>query len=72
MVGAKDLVPVEKPEDLRKLAEWYRSMAEVGHSDHCAWRRRFADYLEKRAAEIESLGHRGSVTPDRRYVILRT
>ena len=46
--------PVEKPEELRRLAEWYRSMAEVGHSDDCGWRQRFADYLEGKAAEIES------------------
>jgi hypothetical protein len=46
---------VEKPEDLRRLAEWYRSMAEVGHSDDCGWRQRFADYLERRAAEIEHI-----------------
>jgi hypothetical protein len=45
---------VEKPEDLRNLAEWYRSMAEVGHSDDCGWRQRFADYLERRAAEMET------------------
>jgi hypothetical protein len=46
---------MEKPEDLRKLAEWYRSMAEVGHTDDCGWRQRFADYLERRAAEMEQL-----------------
>ena len=44
---------MEKPEDLRKLAKWYRSMAEVGHSDDCGWRCRFADYLERRAAALE-------------------
>jgi len=44
---------VEKPEDLRRLAEWYRSMAEVGHSDDCGWRQRFADYLETCAADLE-------------------
>jgi hypothetical protein len=45
--------PVEKPDDLRKLAEWYRSMAEVGHTDECGWRKRFAEYLERRAALLE-------------------
>ena len=44
---------MENPGDLRKLAEWYRSMAEVGHSDDCGWRKRFADYLERRAADLE-------------------
>jgi hypothetical protein len=46
---------VERPDDLRRLADWYRSMAEVGHSDDCGWRRRFADYLERRAGELENL-----------------
>ena len=45
---------VETPEELRKLAEWSRGIAEVGHSDDCGWRHRFADYLDKKAAEIES------------------
>jgi len=44
---------VEHPESLRKLAEWYRAMANVGHTDGCDWRRRFADYLERRATELE-------------------
>jgi hypothetical protein len=47
--------PLEKPEDLRKLAEWYRGMAGVGHSDDCGWRLRFADYLERRASDMEAL-----------------
>jgi len=44
---------VEKPEDLRNLAEWYRSMADIGHTDDCGSRRRLADYLERRAADLE-------------------
>ena len=51
---------MEKPEDLKKLAEWYRSMAEVGHSDDCGWRKRFAEYLERRAAELE----KADLSPD--------
>ena len=45
---------MEKPDDLRKLAEWYRGMAEVGHTDDCGWRKRFAAYLDKRASELEN------------------
>jgi hypothetical protein len=45
---------VETAEDLRKLAEWYRSMADIGHSDECGWRKRFAEYLERRAALLET------------------
>ena len=49
---------MEKPDDLRKLAEWYRGMAEVGHTDDCGWRKRFAAYLDKRASELEEHPHR--------------
>lgn len=49
---------MEEPEDLRKLAEWYRRMAEIGHSDECGWRQRFAEYLERRAAGVELAGAR--------------
>jgi hypothetical protein len=48
---------MEKPDDLRKLAEWYRGMAEVGHSEDCSWRKRLAEYLEKRAHELEDRCH---------------
>jgi len=44
---------VEKPDELRKLAEWYRSMADIGHSEDCGWRKRFAEYLERRAEDLE-------------------
>lgn len=44
---------LEQPCSLRKLAAWYRGMADVGHTDERAWRIGFAEYLEKRANEIE-------------------
>ena len=47
---------MEDPHNLRKLAEWYRSMAEIGHSDDRVWRISFADYLERRAREAEKSG----------------
>jgi hypothetical protein len=44
---------METPHDLRRLAAWYRSFAEVGHSDERAWRLKLADYLDRRADELE-------------------
>jgi hypothetical protein len=44
--------------ELRKLAEWYRAFAEVGHSTKRADRLKFADYLEHRAEELESNAER--------------
>jgi hypothetical protein len=44
---------MERPEDLKELAAWYRRMAEVGHSDEANSRGRLADYLERRAIELE-------------------
>jgi len=44
---------METPRDLRRLAEWYRSFAEVGHSTDREWRRKLADYLDRRADELE-------------------
>ena len=38
--------------ELRKLAEWYRSFAEVGHSANRVERLRFAEYLKRRAEEV--------------------
>ena len=49
---------MEDPRDLRRLAEWYRRMGEIGHTDDRAWRVSFADYLERRAREIEQPGQR--------------
>jgi hypothetical protein len=28
---------MERPHDLRRLAEWYRSLAPIGHSDEREW-----------------------------------
>ena len=35
------------------LAEWYRAFAEVGHSDQREDRRWMAEYLERKADELE-------------------
>jgi len=39
--------------ELRKLAEWYRAFAEVGHTSERSDRLKFAHYLERRAEELE-------------------
>jgi hypothetical protein len=39
--------------ELRKLAEWYRAFADVGHSSERSDRLKFAEYLERRAEELE-------------------
>ena len=39
--------------ELRKLAEWYRAFAEVGHSEEREGRLKLATYLERRADELE-------------------
>ncbi|HTT82933.1 MAG TPA: hypothetical protein VMF67_05600 [Rhizomicrobium sp.] len=44
---------MERPQQLRKLADWYRGFAEAGRDEDRAWRIGFAEYLEKVAAEIE-------------------
>jgi hypothetical protein len=45
---------MEDARELRKLAEWYRAFAEVGRSEHREGRLQLADYLERRARELES------------------
>jgi len=45
----------EQPDELRKLAEWYRVWAELGNDADRAWRRSLVAFLEKRASEIEVL-----------------
>jgi hypothetical protein len=45
---------VEDARELRKLAEWYRAFAEVGRSEHREGRLQLADYLERRARELEA------------------
>jgi hypothetical protein len=39
--------------ELRKLAEWYRAFAEVGHSAARCDRLKLAEYLERKAGELE-------------------
>lgn len=39
--------------ELRRLADWYRAFAEVGILAERAGRLKFAEYLERRAAELE-------------------
>ena len=39
--------------ELRKLAEWYRAFAEVGHSSERSDRLEFAEYLECKAKALE-------------------
>lgn len=46
---------MEHPRELRELASWYRSWAELGDKADRGWREGFADYLERRAAEVEHL-----------------
>jgi len=55
---------LDTPEDLRKLAEWYRGMAEIGNSNESGWRRRFADYLDRRACELEDLAGEPAGNPE--------
>ena len=44
---------MEDPRELRKLAEWYRAFAEVGRIEERESRLKLAEYLERRAAELE-------------------
>jgi hypothetical protein len=53
-----DSSAMEKPHDLRRLAEWYRSFAEIGHSDEREWRLKLADYLDRKAEELERSAER--------------
>ena len=45
---------MEQPRELRELAGWYRSWAELGNKADRGWREGFAEYLERRASEIEA------------------
>ena len=44
---------MDDAQELRKLAEWYRAFAEVGHSAARRDRLKFAEYLERIAKELE-------------------
>ena len=39
--------------ELRRLAEWYRAFAAIGSADQRENRLKMAEYLERRAAELE-------------------
>lgn len=51
---------MEEPHKLRSLASWFRDMAQLGNEAESKWREGFADYLEKRATEIEAMRVGGS------------
>jgi hypothetical protein len=40
-------------QEIRKLAEWYRAFAEVGNSAARRSRLEFAEFLERRANDLE-------------------
>ena len=40
--------------ELRSLALWYRALATVGSADQREHRMRMAEYLERKAAELEA------------------
>jgi hypothetical protein len=40
--------------ELRDLAEWHRQLAKVGRESHRRARLKLAEYLERRAAELEA------------------
>jgi hypothetical protein len=44
---------LERPHELRELANWFRGWADVGTEGDRAWRDGFVVYLEKVALEIE-------------------
>jgi hypothetical protein len=44
---------MENARDLRRLAEWYQAFAEVGRSEEREGRLKLAEYLERRAAQLE-------------------
>jgi hypothetical protein len=53
--GVGRIAPLEQPHELRELAKWYRGWAEFGNARDRAWQAGFAEYLERRATEIETL-----------------
>jgi hypothetical protein len=53
-----DSSAMDKPHALRRLAEWYRSLAQIGHPDEREWRLKLADYLDRRAEELERCAER--------------
>src|SRR3954471_624838 len=43
----------DDPSELRDLAEWYRQLAHVGREHHRRARLKMAEYLERRAKELD-------------------
>jgi hypothetical protein len=53
-LASKGVAPLEDARELRKLAEWYRAFAELtGSAVERQRRLAHADYLERRAEELE-------------------
>jgi len=44
---------LQRPQELRAQAEWYRGWSDFGTAEDRAWREGLAEYLEKLANEIE-------------------
>jgi hypothetical protein len=44
---------MENPDDLRWIADWNRTFASVAAESDREWRNEFADYLDKRANDLE-------------------
>jgi hypothetical protein len=44
---------MDDPNELRKLAEWYRAFAKIGSADQREGRLKLAEYLERKAEELE-------------------
>jgi hypothetical protein len=53
IVHGRRNLSLDDPQELRKLAEWYRAFAEVGNSASRRDRLELAEYLERRANELE-------------------
>lgn len=43
----------DNPSELRDLAEWYRQLARIGREHHRRARLKMAEYLERRAKELD-------------------
>ncbi len=49
---------MEDAAELRRLAEWYRTFAAVGHPEEREWRLKFADALDEMADSLERQAQR--------------
>ncbi len=54
---------MEDAAELRRLAEWYRAFAEVGHPKERAWRLKFADALDEMVDRLERQAERVNDRP---------